>query len=334
MRRFEISPFTKTKITFTLWYSLILFVILVALSAFIYTLETQDVTRIVLLRDYGTNVPKKLSNGEKKEIILQINEVKKSFIIDLVLVDDLILLLGAGLSFFLSGITLKPIQKSFQRQKEFIADASHELRTPLAAIQTAAEVALRNNTKTKENYKKVIEQTYKESLRMSKMVDELLTLSRADTGMVKFVFGEVELDTVLKDVIEETKPLILQKKLYLKNNLIEKTKVSGDSNKIKQLALIIMDNAIKYTPRGGNIQIKSGGKRRPFFSITDSGIGIFKEEQKKIFYRFYQVDRARSHGGAGLGLSIAKWIADSHKAEIIVKSNPGKETSFKVIFNS
>ncbi len=334
MKKFKISPFTKTKITFTLWYSLILFVILLAFSGFIYTLETQDVTRIVLLRDYGTNVPKQLTNEEKKEIILQINEVKKSFIIDLILVDDIILLLGAGLSFFLSGITLKPIQKSFQRQKEFIADASHELRTPLAAIQTASEVALRNGNKTKEHYKKVIEQTYRENRRMAKMVDELLTLSRADTEMTEFIFGEVELDKIIKDVAEETKPLLLQKKLYLKNNLIEKAKVKGDSNKIKQLALIIMDNAIKYTPKGGNIQVKVGGKRNPYFSIADNGIGISKEERKKIFYRFYQVDKARSQGGAGLGLSIAKWIADSHKAEIIVKSNPGKGSVFKVVFNS
>ncbi len=334
MKKLEISPFTKTKITFSLWYSFILFVILIVFSVFIYNLETQDVTRIVLLQDYGNHLPKTLTNEEKEDIMLQINEVKKSFIIDLILVDDIVLLFGGGLSFFLAGISLRPIQKSFQRQKEFIADASHELRTPLAAIQTASEVALRNKNKTKENYKKVIEQTYKETSRMASMVDELLTLSRADAGMTKFAIGEVRLDEILREIIEETKPLLLSKKLNLKNISLEKAKTKGDMHKVKQLALIIMDNAIKYTPRGGTIQVKTGGKRKAYFTITDSGIGIAKDEQKKIFYRFYQADKARSGGGAGLGLSIAKWIADSHKAEIIVKSAPGKGSTFKILFSS
>ena len=333
MKRFELSPFTKTKLTFTLWYSFVLFIILIAFSVFTYTLETQDVTRIVLLRDYGTNVPKILTDEEKKQIILQINEVKKSFIIDLVLVDDIVLLLGALISFFLSGIALKPIRRSFQRQKEFMADASHELRTPITAIQTAAEVSLRKS-KAKEDYKRVVEQTLKETQRMSRMIDELIQLTRADTGIARFVQTKVSLEEILGEVTDELKPLAAKKRISISQSL-EKTTINADSGRIKQLAIIILDNAIKYTPSGGKIEIKTGKKnRKPYFQIADNGIGIPKIEQEKIFFRFYRVDKSRSQEGAGLGLSIAKWIADLHQAEIQIKSGKGKGSTFKVIFKN
>ena len=333
MKRFKLSPFTKTKITFTLWYSFVLFIILVAFSIFTYTLETQDVTRIVLLRDYGTNVPKTLTQGEKDQILLQINEVKKSFIIDLVLVDDIVLLLGAFISFFLSGIALKPIRESFQRQKEFMADASHELRTPITAIQTAAEVSLRKS-KQKEDYKRVVMQTLKETQRMSRMIDELIQLSRADTGIARFFKTKINLEDTLSEVTDELTPLAAKKRISL-NQTLEKVIINADSERIKQLAIIILDNAIKYTPNGGRIEIKTGKKnRKPYFQVTDNGIGIPKTEQEKIFYRFYRIDKSRSQEGAGLGLSIAKWIADLHQAEIQVKSNKGKGSTFKVVFKN
>lgn len=334
MNKTNFSAFTKTRITLTLWYSLMLFIILVSFSFFIYTLQTQDVTRVVLQRDYGTHLPKKLSTTEKREIILQINELKKSFIINLILVDDFILLIGGGLSYLLAGKTLKPIQKTMQRQKEFIADASHELRTPLAVIQTASEIALRGKAKTKEDYKKVIDQTYRESSRMARMVEELFLLSRADAENANFQFENFYLDRLVKEIADETKPMFFQKKLRFINIAKDKVIIKGDRNRIKQLVLIILDNAIKFTPEGGTVSIKTGKSAKPFISIADTGIGIPKADQKKIFYRFFQVDKSRSERGEGLGLSIAKSIADSHNAKISVKSALEKGTEFKVIFNS
>lgn len=334
MHRFNISAFTKTRLTLTLWYTLLLFIILLFFSAFIYTLENEDVTRVVLERDYGTNPPKKLTQAETKQVILQINDLRYSLILNLILVDDLILLIGGTLSYFLAGKTLEPIQKTMQRQREFMADASHELRTPLAAIQIAGEVALRNNLKTKDDYKKVVEQTFRESTRMAKMVDELMLLSRSETQISRREFKKIRLDKLIEEVIGETKPLFLQKKLKLKDVEISEAVINADRNKIKQLILIILDNAIKFSPQKGTISIKAGRKPKPFFSITDNGIGIPKQEQSKIFYRFYQIDKSRSKTGSGLGLSIAKWIADSHKASILIKSTQGKGSTFTVIFNS
>lgn len=334
MNRFNLTAFTITRLTLTLWYTLLLFIILVFFSAFIYTLENEDVTRVVLERDYGTNPPKQLTQAETKQVILQISDLRYSLILNLILVDDLILLIGGMLSYFLAGKTLEPIQKTMQRQREFMADASHELRTPLAAIQIAGEVALRNNLKTKKDYRKVVEQTFRESSRMAKMVDELMLLSRTEPQLSQKEFKKIRLDKLIKEVMEETKPLLLQKKLKIKKIEINEAVINADRNKIKQLILIIFDNAIKFSPQKGIISIKAGRKPKPFFSITDNGIGIPRQEQRKIFYRFYQIDKSRSKSGSGLGLSIAKWIADMHKASIFIKSGQGKGSTFTVVFNS
>src|SRR6185437_6833970 len=124
--------------------------------------------------DFGGRVPKVLTTLETKEIRAQLKAIRQSFIVNLLVIDGIVLVTGGGLSYFLAGLTLSPIQKNLQKQKEFLADASHELRTPLAAIQTATEVAMRSTNRTKEEYREVIQQILGESTRLTKMANDLL----------------------------------------------------------------------------------------------------------------------------------------------------------------
>lgn len=326
------TKFTTARITLTMWYVLVLFFIVIAFSVALYATETTNFVRVVLQHNFGDFIPRRLPSFAVQDLRAQVNALRRTFLIDITIIDGVILLIGGALSYFLAGKNLEPIQLSMEEQKEFLANASHEIRTPLAAIQTASEVALRGKTKTKGDYRKVIEQTYEESKRLSIMADELLTLSRFDAGMIKTKLLKVTLSEILSEVFDETKPLAQSKHIRLKKNIEPEVFIVADKNKIKQLALILIDNAIKYTPSYGTVTLTLVSKPKITFSIADTGVGVAKKDQKKIFERFYQVDTARSGKSAGLGLSIAKWIVDVHYGTITVKSVEEKGSTFTVTF--
>lgn len=327
------TRFTTARITLTMWYVLVLLFIIMAFSVALYTTETTNFIRVVLQHNFGNFIPRRLPSFAIQDLRAQVNALRKAFLIDITIIDSTILLIGGALSYFLAGKNLEPLQQSMEEQKEFLANASHEIRTPLAAIQTASEVALRGKIKTKDDYRKVIEQTYEESKRLSIMADELLTLSRFDAGMVQTKLQRIVLSETLSEVFDETRLLAQAKHIRLEKNIEPRISIVADRNKIKQLALILIDNAIKYTPSHSSVALILVSKPKIAFSIVDTGIGIAKKDQKKIFERFYQVDTARSNKSAGLGLSIAKWIADVHHAIITVKSGEGNGSTFTVTFS-
>lgn len=327
------TKFTTARITLTMWYGLVLLFIVLAFSFALYTTETNNFVRVVLQHNFGDYIPRRLSPLTLSDLKAQVTALRQSFILDLTIIDTAILLIGGALSYFLAGKQLEPIQKSLDEQKGFLANASHEIRTPLAAIQTASEVALRGKTKTKEDYRKVIEQTYEETKRLSSMADELLTLSRFDAGMIQIRPQQINLSEVLEEVYEETLPLATKKQIKLEKHIEQHVFVTADKNRIKQLSLILLDNAFKFTPAHGTVEIVLSQKPKASFVVRDTGIGIAKKDQQKIFERFYQVDTARSGRSAGLGLSIAKWIADAHHASCSVKSVLGKGSTFTVAFS-
>lgn len=327
-----LNPFQKARIILSLWYIGVLLSILVFFSISLYTSQSRNFTRIVLERDFSSHIPRKLTISEILDIKEQIEELRISFIKNMVLLDTIIIVIGGGLSYFLAGKTLFPIKNVLEKQKEFIADASHELRTPISALRTASEVTLRKKNALKEDYKNILVQILDESKRMGNIVEDLLTLSRFDieNSLTK---KECRLDEIVKEVIGELNPLIINKKLNLKNVTYGKTTILADKNKVKQLVLILLDNAIKYTKEEGTIFIKVKSKPKSTLSILDTGIGISEKDKNLIFERFYQVDKSRSDKGSGLGLSIAKKIADSHKAKITLESNLNKGSKFEVIFS-
>ncbi|MHB1653311.1 MAG: sensor histidine kinase [Desulfitobacteriaceae bacterium] len=237
-------------------------------------------------------------------------------------------------SLFLADRALAPIRKSWQRQQDFVADASHELRTPLATIQTNLELVQGNPEETIASQAKWLDYIQLETKRMSKLVNDLLFLARADSQQQLMEKKGFPLHTALYDIFNPFLPVAEAKGIRLEYSLEPEITLYGDESRIKQLVIILLDNALKHTPSGGNITLglQNRGSAAEI-TVTDTGEGIGQDHLTKIFERFYRVDKARSKqtGGTGLGLSIADWIVRSHHGTIKVSSVYGTGTTFTVI---
>ncbi len=222
------------------------------------------------------------------------------------------------------------IEHLFGAQQRLVADVSHELRTPLTAIRGNLEMAQRYGMDQES-----MEAIHSEAERMSRLVDDLLMLARADAGHVMIEMAEVDLDTVMNDVLRQARTLAKDRDLTIKLTQMEPLRVRGNGDRLKQLMLNLVSNAIKFTPDGGHIEmaLRRDGEHA-LMQVADDGVGIRAEDMAHIFNRFYQADasRARSQqsGGTGLGLAIAKWITEAHGGSIQVESEPGVRTVFRV----
>jgi two-component system, OmpR family, sensor kinase len=242
-------------------------------------------------------------------------------------VDDEIGRLGATINDMISRL-----HDSFARVRQFSADASHELRTPLTVVRGEIELSLRTK-KSPEEYRRVLESTLEETMRLTSIIDNLLTLAKADQGQVRANLSEVELHTLIEELFEDGSILAASKNITMTLQSNTPITMVGDTGRLRQLFLNLIDNAVKYTPPGGTVTLALTQRgNAAIFEVTDTGIGIPEGETAKIFDRFYRVDKARSRelGGTGLGLSIAKWIAELHRGTITVKSELQKGSTFIV----
>lgn len=226
---------------------------------------------------------------------------------------------------------LDRLEAAFQRERQFTADVSHELRTPLTVIKGTAEVALRGNDP--QEYAEALTTVNDEVDRMSNIIDALLTLARADAGQLLLETQTVNMKELVEDACSTFTPLAAKEGISLNAESGESVEVPGDRERLRQLLRNLVVNAIKYTPQGGKITIsldKDGNWAK--IVVTDTGMGIPQNNLAHIFERFYRVDQARSRaeGGAGLGLSIVKWIVDAHGGKIDAKSEFGKGSTFTV----
>lgn len=232
---------------------------------------------------------------------------------------------------YLARRALVPIKSSWDKQQQFVTDASHELRTPIAVIKTNTELLLHHPEHTIEEESMRIAGILKESTRMGKLVATLLTLARADSNQIEMDFRGVLLSDLLRDIIEQLKPIAEMKAIHIATEIDPQIEVTGDRERLYQLFVILLDNAVKYTTANGYItvtgHINQGSVQ---VSIQDTGIGISKEDLPFIFERFYRGDKVRSRddGGSGLGLAIAKWIIEKHGGKINVASVKGEGTQF------
>ena len=233
---------------------------------------------------------------------------------------------------------LARLEDSFEQQRRFMADASHELRTPLAIVRGESEVALSKVNRPPNELRESLAVVHDESRRLTRIVEDLFTLARADAGQFKTDFTEIYLDELLADCVRAVRALAEKQEITLSVSTSEMT-LRGDEQLLRRLFINLLDNAIKYNRTGGCILI-SGEKNARFckVEIADTGIGICPEEQKKIFERFYRADAARRRSqetatsGAGLGLSIAQWIAGLHQAKVELVSSTRTGSTFNVIF--
>jgi len=238
---------------------------------------------------------------------------------------------------------LDRLDLAFERQRRFIADASHELRTPLAILQGESEVALSNPTRTPEEYRESLAALQHEARRLARIVEDMFTLSRADAGQFPVNARPLYLDEVVADCAHSVRTLAAAKSISLNVESNGELPFSGDESLISRMLLNLLDNAIKYTPNGGKVAI--GARATPAgaqITVTDNGPGVPQEFQSRIFERFFRADQARtrassaadsntaSAGGAGLGLSIAKWIAEAHHGTLTLTRSDTTGTVFTV----
>ncbi|MEA3245658.1 MAG: HAMP domain-containing sensor histidine kinase [Gemmatimonadota bacterium] len=229
-------------------------------------------------------------------------------------------------------LMLGSLESAYNAQASFVADASHELRAPLTAIQGSIDIARDPRLGDAGVRDRALGDASGEASRMARLLADLLALARADAGMA-LASNPVELDRVVMDVLGEARHLIHGQHLVLGN--VTPSTVWGDRERLRQLALILVDNAIRYTPSGGRITVSVGQRDDAIvLTVSDSGIGIATADLPRIFDRFFRAQLARAHdpGGTGLGLAIGRWIADLHGATIAVESRPGEGTTFAVSF--
>jgi heavy metal sensor kinase len=229
---------------------------------------------------------------------------------------------------------LDRIEKVFLRTTQFTADASHELRTPISLMRTEAEVALRRERDV-DSYRDALQHILKEAERMSALIEDLLVLARADSGREVLKQQPLELGEFLRDCIKDWEPLAIRggHRLNLHSRDAGTVWVMADESLLRRVLTILLDNAVKYTPAPGVIDVLLEERDGcAVVSVNDTGIGISPEERSKIFDRFYRVDRARGRatGGAGLGLAIARWIVECHRGSITVESAANKGSRFSV----
>jgi signal transduction histidine kinase len=246
-----------------------------------------------------------------------------------------VLLLGGGAAiviaaiggWFLAGKALTPVQEAFERQHVFVADASHELRTPLAVIRANAEF-LQERQPASEEAAEIVSETD----RLSSLVDSLLAVARGDqNGAV--AYDELDLGAVVEGSAASMRSLATERGIALDVSAAPELRVRGSREQLRQLVVILVDNALRYTTSGGRVEVDVAGRDgSAVVAVTDTGIGIPPEALGQVFERFYRADdaRTRDSGGAGLGLAIARKLVDEHGGRIAAESAPGQGSTFTV----
>jgi heavy metal sensor kinase len=228
---------------------------------------------------------------------------------------------------------LTRLDESFRQVRQFSADASHELQTPLTILKGEIEVALRSG-RTPEEYQGVLTSSLEEIERISRLVEGLLLLARADSGVLRMDHKPVAVHELVAEVAAQMQKMADDQGVSLHLEKLTPVTLCGDREQLFRLLLNLMDNAIKYTPAGGRVTLslcQDGSQAE--ISVTDTGIGLSEAEQAQIFTRFYRAAQARSQsgGGAGLGLCIAQSIAEAHGGKIQLHSSPGQGSTFTVV---
>lgn len=248
---------------------------------------------------------------------------------------NIIVFIVAGLaSYLLAKRTLNPIQEAHEQQKRFTSDVSHELRTPLTALKMESEVALINPDITIKELKSTIKSNLEEVTKLEALINNILRLSRLEADELRQNFGIISTKQVIDEAVKQVSRQAKQRNIKLEEKVVD-LPFKADFSSISQLIVILLDNAIKYSSDSSNVKITVHKTNEDIsFKVADHGIGISEESLKHIFDRFYRSEGSRSKvdnkEGYGLGLSIAKMIADIHNGEIIVASQLAKGTEVEV----
>lgn len=237
------------------------------------------------------------------------------------------------LSRYFANRSIAPVREAFEKQKQFIGDASHELKTPLAIINTNADVLLANQEDTIANQAKWLHYIKSETERMTGLTNDLLYLTQMDDSRSTMIHAKFNMSDAVESIILPMEAVIFEKNISLDYNIEPNLTVYGNSEQIKQVILILLDNAVKYSGPKGAVNVTLQKQNNDVvLAVSNTGEGIAPEHLDRIFDRFYRTDssRARKHGGHGLGLAIARSIVDQHKGELYARSVVGEGATFYV----
>lgn len=337
--------FEYARIKLTLWYLLIIMTISMAFSAIIYSFTDREVHRFA--SEQRRRIQERLESDEfffnarprgmphimeisDEELI---NEVQTNTLISLTIVNGVIFLVAGGLGYFLAGKTLRPIKIMVYEQHRFISDASHELKTPLTSLKSAFEVFLRDKKPKLSEAKNLIEESILDVNRLQHLSESLLALAQFKKPSDMYSYTNLDLKKNINLAIKQMNRMAAIKHISIKKTLDELT-TFADQYQLSEVWLILLDNAIKYSPDNSRIDVtlKKDGKCAKI-TISDQGMGIKESEIGHIFDRFYRADSARfkqKGNGFGLGLAIAKKNIEGHGGKIFVKSILKKGTTFIV----
>ena len=325
---FRNNPFFRARLKLTFFYSAGVFALLVIFSLAIYIFFSKNITSNL---EYNGQ-----DQEESQNIELQvIQRAKNQLLAVLLTVDGLVIVLAAGMSYYLAGKTLRPIEAGVEKQKKFTADAAHELRTPLAVMKTGAETLLMDGAREKE-YEKFARDSLEEINSLVALTNDLLFLARGDS-FKKNEFEKIDIGLIAKKQVELMRKYAKSKQIDLKDDVDGHFHIQGSKSDVKRLLANLIKNAIDYNkPDGKAIVFAGAEKNQVVLKITDNGAGIAQKDLSSVFDRFYKVDaaRAKTSGGAGLGLAIAKEIVNNHKGKMEIKSELGKGTEITILFPS
>jgi len=229
---------------------------------------------------------------------------------------------------------LERLEASFEQQRRFMADASHELRTPVAILRGETEVTLSQPERSPSEYRETLSILRDESRRLARIIEDLFTLARADAGQYPLTLRDAYLDELASDALVRGRSLALSKNITLVSAIEPDLPIRADEVLLERMLLNLLDNAIKYSPVGSTVTLGCRRDRERYLvSVTDNGPGIPAELQPRIFERFFRTDKARSRsegetGGAGLGLSIARWIVEAHFGKLELEGSDSSGSTF------
>lgn len=333
--------FKSAYLKLTIYYVAIIMLLSVVFSVAIYQISSNEINRGLGrgMRSFG-ELPQQGFSGPPPNqniqniIKAQLQESQAKLKNELVYLNILILIISSLGSYFLAKKTLKPVKEMVESQNRFTADASHELKTPLAAMRTEIEVCLRDKKFDFNNAKKLLDSNLEEITKLELLSNTLLNLARYQE-QVKLDFSEISLEEIIVEAFEKVENKAKNKQIVFKNKL-KNILINSNRQSLVELFVILIDNAIKYSPKNSEININiSEEKNKAKVSIKDHGVGIKASDLPYIFNRFYRADQSRNKekvDGYGLGLSIAKEIVGLHNGEIKVASMIGKGSKFSVIF--
>jgi len=329
--------FRSARIKLTAWYLIIIMAVSLSFSAFIYRsvgLEFQRRLNIIERR-FSVETPRGWrTQGPVHDYFLEdLEQTRVKVLFLLLYANGIILVLSATAGYFLAGKTLEPIENALEEQKRFVADASHELKTPLTALQTSIEVALRDKKLSLAGAKKALDESLDDVESLKKLSNDLLALTSYQQNGEKITKSKVSIKGVVESAYKKIRPLAKKKdiKITLK---IKDAMLIANKESIEKLITILLDNAVKYSKKGGKVSLSTNkGRRYLSIKVKDNGIGVSERDLPHIFDRFYQADQSRSKlssEGSGLGLSIAKRIIKLHGGSIKAKSTVKKGSTFTV----